>query len=81
MYIIFNSLQAAQDAHGWAKDKCGVPAKKTNDLVDIINHPSKNKAAIFIRGFISEKSWYREFEAKGDEVVSELSDDWFEDEV
>jgi hypothetical protein len=53
----------------------------TDNLFSIQEHPDKedSRVAVYVPEIFQNRSWYSEFESKANEVVDELTEDWFEE--
>jgi hypothetical protein len=79
--LIFSDKTVAESAIQDANKAKGLAKNGTNNLFSIQEHPDKDegRVAVYVPEIFKNRSWYSEFESKADEVVSELSKDWFGD--
>jgi hypothetical protein len=79
--LIFTDINSASEAHNFACQAEGLGKNGTTSLFAINEHPdeSDSRTYIWVPEPFTNRSWYSEFESKVDEVVSELSKDWFGD--
>lgn len=78
--LIFATTDSAREAHNFACQAERLEKNGTKSLFAINEHPheSDSRAYIWVPEPFTNRSWYSEFESKADDVVSELSEDWFE---
>jgi thymidine kinase len=79
MILIFKSKTDAENAAKNIDDKAGLPSSsgKTTEAVSIIEKYTGDRWAIDVFQF-QDRGWISEIKELADEVVSELSEDWFE---
>jgi len=78
--LIFRDKTVAESAIQDANKAEGLGKNGTDNLFSIQWHPDKadSRVAVYVPEIFQNRSWYSEFKSKADEVVEELSDNWFE---
>jgi len=81
MVLIFKQRTDAEIAIQEANDVEGLVKNGTYNLFTIQDHPDSevSRVAVNVPEIFQNRSWYSDFKSKADEVVEELTDDWFEE--
>jgi hypothetical protein len=82
MVLLFNTKSDAHSAAQKINEKAGLPSSSgnTTDAVSIIENDNNDKWAIDVYQY-DDREWISDIKELADEVVSELSKDWFGEEI
>lgn len=82
MVLIFHNKADAEAANLEASEKEALPTvtNGTQKVSLVQKHPNKHLYALDL-SLYSGREWLQEVKSKADEVVEELSDNWFEEEI
>lgn len=80
MVLLFNAKTDSESAAQKANEKAGLPSSsgKTTEAVSIVEKHTGDRWAIDVYQY-EDRKWISDIKDLADEVVSELSDDWFEE--